>query len=80
MGLAAASCGVVVEDRSFKAHVTLVRARKPRAVGDRVMAALDAAAAGVPGDRVSAVGYLFSSTLTRSGARYEALESWSFRA
>lgn len=80
VGLACASCGVVLEARSFKAHATLVRARRPRAVGDRVMAALDAAAVGVPAFVSVRSATLFSSTLTRSGARYEALESWSFRA
>jgi len=76
---AAAWCGVDVERRRFAAHATLVRARSPRATGDRMAAALDAAAADVPPFMSVRSATFFSSTLTRTGAQYGALESWDFR-
>jgi RNA 2',3'-cyclic 3'-phosphodiesterase len=75
---AAASCGVEVENRTFKAHATLVRTRRPLAAGEPVVAALDAAESRVPPFVSVQSATFFSSTLTRTGARYEALESWNF--
>jgi 2'-5' RNA ligase len=65
--------GAQPDDREFRPHATLVRARSPKPVAQ---AALDEAAralVGVP-NVVSVVSFtLFSSTLTREGAIYSVL-------
>jgi len=78
VALACAECGVTLQDRPFRAHVTLARTRKPRRVGEAALAALASSSETVPAF-VSVRGVtLFSSTLTKAGPRYESLEAWTF--
>jgi 2'-5' RNA ligase len=78
----AASCeplGITLEDRAFKPHVTLVRARRPRRLSAEAIVASQAAAAGVPRFVSVPSATLFASTLTRAGPIYRRLATWEFR-
>lgn len=69
---------VAVEDRAFKAHVTLARARRPRRVDERILSTLSTSQLDVPEFVSVHSATLFSSTLTKTGPRYETLETWHF--
>lgn len=76
---AAAALGVDPDQRTFKTHVTLVRARRPRRIAGDVLETAGAALRAsrhdrgkAPFDSVSGSGItVFTSTLTRSGPVYE---------
>ncbi len=73
---AAAAFGVSPENRPFVPHVTLVRARRPRALDPIALDAASASARSALGQkRVMSVvqATLYKSTLTRAGAVYESL-------
>ena len=79
----AAACepfGLSLEDRTFKAHVTLVRARRRRRVSADAIAALNNAADHVPRFVSVLSATLFTSTLTKAGPIYRPLSTWTFRA
>lgn len=80
IGAAAGGLDIAVEDRAFKAHVTLARARRPRHLGETVLSTLSTAQLGVPEFVSVPSARLFSSTLTKTGPRYETLETWDFPA
>jgi RNA 2',3'-cyclic 3'-phosphodiesterase len=68
---------VAADERAFRPHVTLVRARRPRAVPGEALAAAQSALAA---SSKRAVGFpsvprltLFASTLGRHGPRYESI-------
>ena len=71
--------GVTLEDRAFRAHVTLVRARRPRHVGAEATATFDASAEAVPPFLSVPSATLFSSTLTKAGPVYHSIVNWTFR-
>jgi RNA 2',3'-cyclic 3'-phosphodiesterase len=74
---AAVACGVPAEERGFKPHVTLVRARRPkRLAAEALTCANDAASGSAISMSVLSVT-LFASTLTRTGPVYEAIDSWA---
>jgi RNA 2',3'-cyclic 3'-phosphodiesterase len=62
-----------VEDRPFRAHVTVARAKVP------ITLALPEAPVRAPGFAVDAIA-LFRSHLRREGARYESLARWRLGA
>lgn len=80
VGRAAAGFDVPPDERAFRAHVTLVRTRRPRRVGERALAALSAAEPTIPAFVSVRSATLFSSTLTKAGPHYEILDSWEFPA
>jgi 2'-5' RNA ligase len=74
---AAVACGLSSEERPFAPHVTLVRARKPRPLPHEALTSADAM---IRRPRLSMSvlsATLFASTLTRTGAVYETIESWA---
>ena len=77
---ACAPLGIALEDRTFKAHVTLVRARRSRRVPAHMSAVLAARAGDAPALLSVPSATLFSSTLTKTGPVYRALETWAFKA
>jgi 2'-5' RNA ligase len=75
---AATGFGTTPEDRAFVAHATLARSRSARPLQDVALRALAAAQEGVPTFVSVRSATLFSSTLTRTGPRYEPLSTWEF--
>ena len=74
---AAIACGLPAEARPFAPHITLVRARKPRALSHESLTSADTV---VERQRLSMSVLsvtLFASTLTRTGPVYEIVESWA---
>jgi len=78
VGAACASFGIALEDRAFKAHVTLARTRRARHLGDAATQALSCAEPTVPAFVSVASATLFASTLTKAGPRYEVLDTWEY--
>ena len=77
VAVAASQCGIILADKPFTPHVTLVRSRRPRRMSPEVIGAISA---GVVGDDVSmsvASATLFASTLTADGPVYERLAQWN---
>jgi len=72
--------GRTPEERKFKAHVTLVRARRPRAVANAVMALLEEPPVTVPALLSVPSATLYSSTLTKAGPLYRTLATWVFKS
>lgn len=64
------------EERRFKPHVTLVRARKPHSLSHEALTCADAALARRSLSMSVLSVTLFASTLTRTGPVYEAIDSW----
>jgi RNA 2',3'-cyclic 3'-phosphodiesterase len=78
----AAACepfGITIEDRPFKAHVTLARMRRPREVPAEAVAALETLDEAVPAILSVPSATLLASTLTRSGPIYRTVAVWDFR-
>lgn len=75
---AAAAIGDATDNRAFKTHVTLARARRPRPITENLLGSLHAARDRVPKFVSVLSATLFSSTLTTAGPRYERLETWDF--
>jgi 2'-5' RNA ligase len=75
---ACAPLGIALEDRPFRAHVTLARARRTRTLLREGVVAAQAAANAIPAIMSVRSATLFSSTLTKAGPRYESLRSWRF--
>lgn len=73
---AAQPFGAEIPDRPFHAHVTLARARHPRALAARAVEAAERVAQRVPETMSVASATLFASTLTPAGSVYEILGNW----
>ena len=73
---AAVACGLPAEDRPFAAHVTLVRARKPRSLSQEALTSADVAVQRQPLSMSVLSVTLFASTLTRTGPVCKIIESW----
>lgn len=73
---AASQFGIAPPARPFSAHITLVRARRPRQAPDDALAAASEVLASHGQDRIVSVGevMLYSSTLTPRGPVYEAVQ------
>lgn len=63
-------------EREFRAHATLVRARRPRPAGEGALAAANALLGGLPTSMSVRSATLFASTLTPAGPVYEELGAW----
>jgi 2'-5' RNA ligase len=74
---AAAAIGLPAEQRSFAPHVTLVRARRPRALDGAALTGANAVACAEQISMSVLSATLFASTLTRTGPVYEAIDSWA---
>jgi 2'-5' RNA ligase len=77
VAVAASQCGIILADKPFTPHITLVRSRRPRRMSAEVLAS---ASASILGDRVSmsvASATLFASTLTPNGPVYERITQWN---
>jgi 2'-5' RNA ligase len=70
---AALAVGATHEDRPFKPHVTLVRARNPHPVDAGALSAANALLAASPRTVSVAAATVFSSTLNQGGPTYTAL-------
>jgi 2'-5' RNA ligase len=80
VGDAVAPLAIALEERAFWAHVTLVRARRPRPLSEHASEVLTRAARDVPAFVSVPSATLLSSTLTKAGPRYEPLCTWRFSA
>ena len=69
---------IALEDRAFQAHITLVRARRPRHVGEALSDILVASATRIPEFLSVPSATLLTSTLTKTGPIYRPLVSWAF--
>lgn len=79
--LVSAACrshGITLQERPFRAHVTVVRARRPHRVSNETAAALHDLAASVPAFVSVPSATLFSSTLTKAGPVYRPRATWPF--
>lgn len=80
----AREAGLPAEGRAFRAHVTLARSRRPRAVGPRAIEAASTllSDSGRLADRTVSVrsATVFSSTLRSAGPAYEPLALLAFGA
>lgn len=75
---ACAERDITLEDRAFRAHVTLARRRVQRSTGERALRALDGQFPLVPPFVSVSEAILFESTLTKAGPVYDPLVSWEF--
>jgi 2'-5' RNA ligase len=74
---AVAAIGLPAEQRSFAPHVTLVRARRPRALDGATLTSVNAVARAQQISMSVRSATLFASTLTRTGPVYETIDSWT---
>jgi RNA 2',3'-cyclic 3'-phosphodiesterase len=70
--------GVAADTRPIVAHVTLVRARKPKRLSAEALVSVNTHLAGRSVSMSVLSATLFASTLTRTGPVYERLANWAF--
>lgn len=73
---AAEPFGAQRPERVFRAHVTLARARRPRALSAAAVQVADDIAHHMPGSMSVGSATLFASTLSSTGPHYEMIGSW----
>jgi 2'-5' RNA ligase len=72
----AADFGVICEDRPFKPHVTLVRARRARSLPAEALTSADALVKNASVSMSVPFATLYASTLTPTGPVYECVARW----
>lgn len=71
--------GVEADDRQFKPHATLCRARRPKPVSGEALASAEALVGGVRETVSVGTASLYSSRLTPHGAVYSLVGEWQLR-
>jgi len=76
---AAAAYGATAEDRPFKAHITLCRARRPKRISEAALEGARSVLDAIPRSMSVREVTLFSSRLTPRGPVYSKVDAWSLR-